>query len=555
MNSKEHESVLVKYFNREEDNGNIQGDPNNLSQTSENMIGDENSNHDETPNAVKSYETQKITIKNEVTQKERTNYTSVGNDFTFENNPRHQTREIIFLGKKTSEPGIPDCEFDIEQVSEIVIDALTNNIQFLKNISSNFYGCNFDYKINKDLIRQKDFIEKNLDKNIKAILLMMMEDISPQEKEVFKNEIKLLLKLELDLKDTFLPFFRTIFNMNLKNLLLFYVNDRIYELYNIRLKTLKYDPKYSDEEKIGIRKQILSYLKSQKELTYTINDHEMPFNLPLLNVSQLPINDINEENFSPENIDSVNQIENNQIGNFIENNEAGNDIENNETKNRIENIQTESHFENNQTENHIENNQTENHFENNQTGNHNNIIAEGQEPNKPGQKLDDKTNNKPKGEKYDNLKRIAVDRSFKYLIDMIEKITKVELKKVSIYKDINENSSEQFKKIFQKKIGEIIGRKNGEFIESILNSHDTSNEIIFLKNLFKTEFYHIVEIFINDIFFSFTSSNGDKIEYKTFNYLTQLDPKINKKSLDIKKKIKEILHAEGRLRAKTNKKK
>jgi hypothetical protein len=545
MNNKQHESGLVRFFNRQEDNGNIQGDPNNLSQTSENMIGDENSDHDETPNAVKSYETQKITIKNELTQKERTNYTSVGNDFSFENNPRHQTREIIFLGKKTSEPGIPDCEFDMEQVSEIVIDVLTNNIQFLKSIYSNFYERNLDFKINKDLIRQKDFIEKNLDKNIKAILLMMMEDISPQEKEVFKNEIKFLLELELDLKDTFLPFFRTIFNMNLKNLLLFYVNDRIYELYNIRLKTLKYNPKYSDEEKIGIRKQILSYLKSQKELTYTINDHEMPFNLPLLNVSQLPINDINEENLSPENIDSVNQIENNQIGNFIENNEAGNDIENNETKNRIEN---------NQTENHFENNQTENHFENNQTGNHNNIIAEGQEPNKPGQKLDDKTNNKPKGEKYDNLKRIAVDRSYKYLIDMIEKITKVELKKVSIYKDINKNSSEQFNKVLKKKIGEIIGRKNGEFIESILNSHDTSNEIIFLKNLFKTEFYQIVEIFINDIFFSFTCSNGDKIEYKTFNYLTQLNPKINKKSLDIKKKIKEILQADGRLREKSNKK-
>ena len=545
MNNKQHESGLVRFFNRQEDNGNIQGDPNNLSQTSENMIGDENSDHDETPNAVKSYETQKITIKNEVTQKERTNYTSVGNDFTFENNPRHQTREIIFLGKKTSEPRIPDCEFDIEHVSEIVIDALTNNIQFLKNISSNFYGCNFDFKINKDLIRQKGFIEKNLDKNIKTILLMMMEDISPQEKEVFKNEIKLLLELELDLKDTFLPFFRTIFNMNLKNLLLFYVNDRIYELYNIRLKTLKYDPKYSDEEKIGIRKQILSYLKSQKELTYSINDHEMPFNLPLLNVSQLPVNDINEENFSPENIDSVNQIENNQIGNFIENNEAGNDIENNETENRIENNQTESHF---------ENNQTENHFENNQTGNHNNIIAEGQEPNKPGQKLDDKTNNKLKGEKYDNLKRIAVDRSYKYLIDMIEKITKIELKKVSIYKDINKNSSEQFNKVLKKKIGEIIGRKNGEFIESILNSNDTSKEILFLKNLFKTEFYYIVEIFINDTFFSFTSSNGDKIEYKTFKYLADHEPKINKKSLDIKKKIKEILQADGRLREKTNKK-
>ena len=35
MNNKQHESGLVRFFNRQEDNGNIQGDPNNLSQTSE----------------------------------------------------------------------------------------------------------------------------------------------------------------------------------------------------------------------------------------------------------------------------------------------------------------------------------------------------------------------------------------------------------------------------------------------------------------------------------------------------------------------------------------
>ena len=84
-------------------------------------------------------ETQKLTIINELTQKERTNYTTIGNDFSIGNDLRHQAREIKFLGKKTSEPGIPDNELDMEQVTETVIDALTNNIQFLKDLSSNFY--------------------------------------------------------------------------------------------------------------------------------------------------------------------------------------------------------------------------------------------------------------------------------------------------------------------------------------------------------------------------------------------------------------------------------
>ena len=517
MNTSQRERGLFNFLDGQAENGSIQENQINHSQTSENMSGDENSGHGETPNTPKSYETQKLTIINEHTQKERTNYTTIGNVFSIGNDLSHHAREIKFLGKKTSEPGIPDNELDMEQVSETVIDALTNNIQFLKDLSSKFYGYNLDFKINKDLIKQKDFIEKNLDKTFKALLLMMMEDIGPQEKEMIKNEIKTILELELKLKDIFLPFCRTIFNMNLKNLLLFYINDRNDKLNNFKLKTLEDNPKYSDEEKIGIRKQILSYLKSQKELTSSINDHEMPFNLPTLNLFQLPINDINEENLSPEKIDSVHHIEKNQEGN------------------------------------HIENNETENHIKNNQSQNHNNLIAETQEPNETSQKLDDKTNEKPKGGRNENLTRIAVNKSFDYLLDMIKEIANDKLNDVTIYHDISGNSTEKYKEFFKKEIGEIIGRTNGKLVESILNSNDTTKEIQFLKGLFKTEYFNIIEIFMNDLPFSFTRPNGGKVEFKTIKNFK--DQRIEKKIFAIRRKIKRILQSNGRLRAKSNKNK
>ena len=544
MNTSQRERGLFNFLDGQAENGSIQENQINHSQTSENMSGDENSGHGETPNTPKSYETQKLTIINEHTQKERTNYTTIGNVFSIGNDLSHHAREIKFLGKKTSEPGIPDNELDMEQVSETVIDALTNNIQFLKDLSLNFYGYNLDFKINKDLIKQKDFIEKNLDKTIKTLLLMMMEDIGPQEKEMIKNEIKTILELELKLKDKFLPFCTTIFNMNLKNLLLNYINDRNDKLNNFKLKTLEDNPKYSNEEKIGIRKQILSYLKSQKELTSSINDHEMPFNLPPFNLFQLPINDVNEENLSPENIDSVHHIENNQSGNHFENNQSGNHFENNETENHIENNEIKNSFENNEIDNHIENNQTENH---------NNLIEETQEPNETSQKLDDKTNEKPKGGRNENLTRIAVNKSFDYLLDMIKEIANDKLNDVTIYHDISGNSTEKYKVFFKKEIGEIIGRTNDKFVESILNSNDASKEIQFLKGLFKTEYFNIIEIFMNDLPFSFTRPNGGKVEFKTIKNFK--DQRIEKKIFAIRRKIKRILQSNGRLRAKSNKNK
>ena len=533
MSNRQQESDLYNYFDKKEDNGSSQEDLYFQSQTSENMSLEENSDHDETPNAVKSYETHKLTIKNELTQKQRTNYTSIGNGFSVENNSRHQAREIKLLGKKTSEPDIQ--ELNMEQVIETVIEALTNGIQFLKAISSNFYGVNLDFTINKDLISQKGFFEKNLDKTIKEIFLEM-KDIDPQEKESLKTKIKSLLELESEQKDKFLPYCKKLFKMNLKGLLSNYINDRsdkICGLNKFKFKTLEDNPKYSEEEKMGIRKQINTYLESQKEQTSCINNllidqnqlikhdlfyHELNFNQVLPNLIQLPNDDINEENLSPENIDSVNHIENNQAGNYIENNQAENNIENNEI------------------ENNIENNEIENNIENNQTENNNNLITENQEP------------NEQKGRRIDNLKRISVKESFNFFTEMIEEIANVKLNKVFIDKDINGNSTEKFQKFFKREIGEIIGSTNGDFVKSIVNSNDTSKEIIFLKNLFKTKYFHIIEIFINDKPFSFTKSNGGIVKFKTIEDVTI--EKITNNIIKIKEKMNKVLQSKERLRKK-----
>ena len=534
MSNSQQESELYNYFDKHVNDESSQEDLYNQPQTSENMSLDENSDHDETPNAAKSYETQKLTIKNELTQKERTNYTSIGNGFSFENISRHQPKEIKLLGKKTSEPSIPGHELDMEQVSETVIEALTNEIQFIKAISSNIYRFNLDIKINKDLIKQKGFIEKNLDKTMKEILLMM-QDVDPQEKERIKNKIKYLLELEYEKKDNFLPYCKKIFKMNLKGLLSNYINnriDKIFGLYNIKFKTLEDNPKYSDEEKIEIRKQINTYLESQKEQTSCINDiligqnqlinhgsfyHELNFNRLQPNLLQLPNDEINEENLSPENIDSVNHIENNQAGNYIENNQAENNIENNEI------------------ENNIENNEIENNIENNQTENNNNLIIENHEP------------NEQKGGRIDNLKRLSVRKSFESLAEMLNKIIIVNLNKIFFDKDINGNSAEKFRKFFKKEIGEIYGETNDGFVKSILNSNDTSKEIQFLKYLFKTEYFNIIEIFINDMHFSFTKSNGDIVEFKTIKDVQ--DARFKNRIPEIRAKMNRILKTEGRLRS------
>jgi hypothetical protein len=273
-----------------------------------------------------------------------------------------------------------------------------------------------------------------------------------------------------------------------------------FKLYNFRLKTLKDNPIYSNEEKMEIRNQILNYLKSQKEQTLSINDNKEIINQPISDLNKLSNAGNKEEKLSSENI--------------------------------ISNMKNEK----------------------NQTRDDKQIIKkseesqESKEPNKDSQKLNNKTNSYEKGGNIGNLKRKSVKKCFKSLCKMIEKIANVKLMKVSTYNDISKNSAEQYLIFFNEKIGDIIARENDKFINSILISKDTSKEIIFLKYLFGMKFFYVMHKYINDLPFSFTNSSDVKIELKLFKEVK--NKLFRKYSKEIKEKINEILEANGRLRKK-----
>lgn len=140
----------------------------------------------------------------------------------------------------------------------------------------------------------------------------MMEDIGLQENQNIKNKIKSLLELELEHKNENLSFCKDIFKKQLKELLVIHINDLNFKLYNFRLKTLKDNPIYSNEEKMEIRNQILNYLKSQKQQTLSINDNKEIINQPISDLNKLSNAGNKEEKLSSENIISNMENEKNQ---------------------------------------------------------------------------------------------------------------------------------------------------------------------------------------------------------------------------------------------------
>ena len=91
-------------------NGSIQVNLINQSQSSKNMNKDENSCHHETPTIPNSYETQKLTIINELIQKENIKYTTIRIVFLIGKDLRNQSREIKFIGKKLSDTCISEYD-------------------------------------------------------------------------------------------------------------------------------------------------------------------------------------------------------------------------------------------------------------------------------------------------------------------------------------------------------------------------------------------------------------------------------------------------------------
>ena len=482
MIEKEHIFDYNKYDTESENNSNNEQCPNTQLQTMENG----NSYHQEVPKAAKTFKTQLVGIKNEDTKKGKTKGTSKKNTSLYEKETRYQTKETTLLGKKRPEPNTPNYEINFKEVCE---NALINIIQFLNEIS--LYVYNSGFTISKDLIKREYFSEKNLDKNIKEILLMM-EDIGFPKTKSIKNKIKSFLELDLEHKSEILPFCKNIFETKLKELLLIHINDLNFKLYNFRLKTLKDNPIYSEEEKMEIRNQIINYLNPLKEQTNSINDNNEIINQPISDLNILSHVGSKEEKLSSENI--ISDMENKK-------NQAKDDKQ---------------------------------------------LFKISKEPNE-----NNKTNNDEKGEEIANLKRRSVKKCFKSICKMIEKIKNVKLEKVSTYDDISFNSAEQYLAFFDKKIGDIIKINNNKFINSILISKDTTEETKFLKWLLETKFSYVFFNFINGCPIIFTRSKEEKIELKLLKDVK--NKSFRKKIEKIKDSMNAILNANGRLREKKNK--
>jgi len=444
-------------------------------QTSESNSKDRISDHNE-ENRKPMYETYIIGFKNEPTIKPKKTkcipfpkHNKKSDYFSFnlpKCTPMNQTKETELLGKKRLEPDTTNYELIM---NEIIKNTLINYIQFFNDIS--LYVYESDFKINIDLIQKKDFIEENMNKTFKEILLMM-EDSGLKESERFENKIKSLIELEKESNN--LPFIYETLKMKLSDLILVYIYDRINKLYIFDLKTLK-DSIYSKEEKTIILEQIPKYLKAQIELSLSTNDNEIIVSQP-------------SKNLLNTHLSNIDQKEKNHSSKIIFKTE------------KILNL-----------------------FE---------II-----------KI---------GDSEENLTRITVEECFKFISEMIEKITGHKLENVSIYKDIYGNSSEKFFEFFKLSIAEILKRKNKKFIDDILNRNDSTEETEFLKTLFNEKFLNIITDFIEDIHYYFKLSNGDKIKSKTFKDIK--DQRIIKKREIIIKKIKTYIEQKGRIRAKKGEK-
>jgi len=553
------EQINITGYNNYLNGNNISNQqcPNIQQLTSESNISENGSSaQNETPKDVKSFKTQIIEIKNATTKRGKKNGTNIVNSFLAEKDTRYQTKETTtLLGNKRPQPDTPDYESIIKEVRE---QALIDIVQYLNDLSLFIYGYNSDFKIDQNLLKQENFFETNLDENIKKLLLMMEED---SEKERINKQMKDILELELEQKYNNLLICKEILKMKLKDLLLVYINDLYIRFNHLRYKTLKDNPNYTNEEKMEIRNHMLNYLETHKEQIHSINYNEEMLIQPILDLNLLSNGGNNEEQLSLEN-ENMN-IQNNQEenhNNLIEENQELNESEDmNIQNNQEENVNNIFIEEEESNENGHMNN------ENNQTENHNNLIEENQEPIENGH-MNNETNQtgthnnlieeNQRGTRNDNLVRITIKFCLIFLCQMIENIVHMGLdtKKLHSYDYINGNSSEKFKKFFDRKVGDILKEFYQNNIESILNSNCTSEEIEFFQRLLTTQLFHIIEKYINNIPYSFINSKGDKVELKTFKDVE--DQRIRDKSSKIRNKINKILKADGRLRRpKTNKNK
>ena len=517
------------YINKSTEDKNIQKNPNSQSQTLESSNENSSSDHKEEPPTVTSFETQKIDVIDALTvELEKCKFLSENyqilnkfcskmlSDLSKAQTPKKETKFIEQKRASTDddilkEKDIPKSPDEINKgKDEIFIDIITQIIHNLKeffnevSLSAYYYELNLTCKKNLNMIIKNIFNKHIFKKNLEELILLE-EEKDLEKEESIKNKIEEILKKEKESNN--LKFFNML-KMELKALILIYVNDRINKFKNCQLKTLKDNTNYSEKQKEQIKKMILNYMNSLKEST--------PKNSVIkLAIPQLP------SNLTPLSNDEV--LENNNI-------KISASIEKNENKN----------------ENIIKSKDNQEKDEEQKYSN---------------KKTEDKTNDE-NGNRLENLVRCTLQRIYLFIVNEIEtRLAKMnkKIKIVSIYNDITGNSTEKFKEIFDEIISNILKRKieNEQVIDEILNDNRDLDELRTLKELLNMKYFDIINKFIKDE--CLILANGTKIQINIFGKekskkKKEISERIQGKIEEIKFKIKEILECEkDRMREKTEK--
>lgn len=521
------------YLNKPAEDKNIQKNPSSQNQTSQSSNEDGSSDHIEEPPSVKSFETQKIKVKDALTvELEKNNYTckSLSQNYQiligFCNQTLHELindqrtkKETKLIEQKRSstdddilkEEDIPQSPDELNKGLDVILIGIITQIihnwkEFFNEVSLAGYNYELNLTFEKNLnmivknIFNKDIFKKNLEE---LILLEKEKDL--EKEESIKNKLREILKKEKESNN--LKFFNML-KMKLKDLILIYVNDRVSKFKNCQLKTLKDNTNYCEKQKEQIKKMILNSLKESTSKNSHIK----------LDIPPLP------QNLTPLSNDEVLENKNIEVSALIEKNESKN-----------ENI----------------------------------IISKENQEKDDGQKYSkkktkDKTNktNDENGNRLENLFRSTINRNYLFVVKEIEKrLAKMnkKIKKVSIYDDITGNSTERFKEIFKEKISNILKRKveNEQVIDDILNDNRNLDELITLKELLNLEILDIINKFIKDEFLML--SNGTKIKINIFGLeksdkQKEISKRITEKMTEIKDKIKEIIGCKkDRMREKSEK--
>lgn len=521
------------YLNKPAEDKNIQKNPSSQNQTSQSSNEDGSSDHIEEPPSVKSFETQKIEVKDALTvELEKNNYTYISLSENYQiligfcnqtlheliNDQRTKKETKLIEQKRSStdddilkEEDIPQSPDELNKGLDVILIGIITQIihnwkEFFNEVSLAGYNYELNLTFEKNLnmivknIFNKDIFKKNLEE---LILLEKEKDL--EKEESIKNKLREILKKEKESNN--LKFFNML-KMKLKDLILIYVNDRVSKFKNCQLKTLKDNTNYCEKQKEQIKKMILNSLKESTSKNSHIK----------LDIPPLP------QNLTPLSNDEVLENKNIEVSALIEKNESKN-----------ENI----------------------------------IISKENQEKDDGQKYSkkktkDKTNktNDENGNRLENLFRSTINRNYVFVVKEIEKrLAKMnkKIKKVSIYDDITGNSTERFKEIFKEKISNILKRKveNEQVIDDILNDNRNLDELITLKELLNLEILDIINKFIKDEFLML--SNGTKIKINIFGLeksdkQKEISKRITEKMTEIKDKIKEIIGCKkDRMREKSEK--